>query len=426
MKKVKIHKKWKINRTKIKNFKNKYLIILILSLYIIIFIIIIKSFLIHNKDIESEEKIELYNIFPTSNVMYYRGEMVLKSKVINDSLANVSDRYKKDKNLERFLFKKYYYLPEYPDDPVIQGEIRQKFLEKISKIRKKTINKIDIIFLERTNPFGNNIPSVNNAIFYCEVLGCNEVRLKDHHTSRRWLLSNPVYIPKLNITIKKGPNVNCEDDNIMCIYRYWDILYPFILIPQIRIQYLKDEILKNLPSVNVDPDSIYIHIRGKDIFSYFPLRTYTQPPLCFYERIINKNNFKNIYIVSADKKNVVVDPLIKKYSNVVFQKHNFEYDISLLAHAFNVALSVSSFCISAIKFNDNLKNLYEFAQYRLSEMILHLHYNVYKMKMNFTIHSMRPSDEYASYMFAWRKSANQKKFMLESNCTYDFVIRKPL
>jgi hypothetical protein len=53
--------------------------------------------LIHNKDIEKEEKIELYNIFPTSDLMYYRGEMVLKSKVINDSLANVTDRYKKIK-----------------------------------------------------------------------------------------------------------------------------------------------------------------------------------------------------------------------------------------------------------------------------------------------------------------------------------------
>ncbi len=224
-----------------------------------------------------------------------------------------------------------------------------------------------------------------------------------------------------------GNNLNCDDDNVICqIYYIWNVFSPSIIKPQISTKYIKEEIIRNLPEVNIDPNDLYIHIRGGDIFDTYISPVYAQPPLCFYEKIIEHNKFKNIYILAMDKKNPVLDALINKHREIIFQQHDDEYDISLLVHAFNIVASTSSFVISSIKFNDNLKNLYEFAQYRLSEMILHLHYNVYKMKMNFTIHSMRPSDEYASYMFAWRKSANQKKFMLESNCTYDFVIRKPL
>ena len=78
--------------------------------------------------------------------------------------------------------------------------------------------------------------------------------------------------------------------------------------------------MRNLPKVNVDPDDLYIHIRGGDIFNSFnPCSTYAQPPLCFYEKIINKNKFKNIYIISVDRKNVVLNALLNKYNKIFFK-----------------------------------------------------------------------------------------------------------
>ena len=93
------------------------------------------------------------------------------------------------KNKEKEKFNKFYYLPEYSDDPEIQAVISKKLYEVISNIRNKKINKIDIIFVSRTNPFGNNVVCVNNAIFYSEVLGCNQIILKDHN-QRSWLIKN--------------------------------------------------------------------------------------------------------------------------------------------------------------------------------------------------------------------------------------------
>ena len=122
---------------------------------------------------------------PSKDEMYFKGEKVSKSKLIDDYLMNITDKYKYDKNEERQKFNFYYYLPEYSDDPDIQKVIRKKFYELISQKKKKTINKIDKIYLERNNPFGNNVPCINNAIFYCEVLGCNQIILRNVKKRRK-------------------------------------------------------------------------------------------------------------------------------------------------------------------------------------------------------------------------------------------------
>ena len=198
-----------------------------------------------------------------------------------------------------------------------------------------------------------------------------------------------------------------------------------MLKSEVRIQYAKEEILRNLPKVDVDPDDLYIHLRGGDVFRIAPVQTYAQPPLCFYETIINNTKFKNIYIIAKDKRNSVFHPLIKKYPNIIHQSNKLEHDISLLTHAYNLALSISSFSISSVKFNDNLKNLYEYDLIRLSEKFVFLHHDLYKYDIKYTIYSMKPSERYKSKMFNWIHSHRQRNLMLEDNCTYGFTIIKP-
>ena len=419
-KKIKFHKKNKKTKS-YKNSKKIFAILVLLLLYIILSQSSKDDINYSNKILNEDDELAIHS----NDKMYYKGELVLKSKFINDYLSRVSNRHNFDRNEERHYFYKYFYLPEYTDDPKIQSLIRKKFYEKIYKIKKKNISKIDTLLITKNNPFGNNIPCINNAIFYCEILGCNQVILQRHHEGRRWLITKPVYIEKLNITIKQGPSMDCHADNIICPYRYWDLLYPFIVKPEIRINYIKNEILSNLPSVTIDPNALYMHIRGGDIFTYFPVKTYSQPPFCFYERIIDTNKFSNIYIIAQDKRNVVYYALIKKYPNIIFEQHNFEHDLSILTHAYYLALSVSSFSISAIKFNDNLKKIWEYDMYRLSEMYKHLHHYLYKFDIKFQIFSMKPSDTYASKMFSWGKKAFQKGLMVDDNCTYDFTETKP-
>ena len=67
-----------------------------------------------------------------------------------------------------------------------------------------------------------------------------------------------------------------------------------------------------------------------------------------------------------DTTNVVINILTKKYKNVIHNINDFEYDLSLLSHAFYIALSVSTFVVSALKLNDNLKDIWEYDIMRLT------------------------------------------------------------
>ena len=196
-------------------------------------------------------------------------------------------------------------------------------------------------------------------------------------------------------------------------------------MPQIKTDILKFEIIKNLPYVKIERYSLYIHIRGGDAFINEPHSAYAQPPLCFYEKIINNNNFKNIYIISMDKENIIVSALMNKYKRIIYTKNKLEFDISLLVHAYYIVISVSSFSLSSIKLNDNLKDLWECDMIKLSEKIYFLHHHLFKFKIKYKIHTMRPSDRYISKMFLWKRSYEQIKLMFEEDCPNDFVITKP-
>jgi len=165
MKKVKTNKKWKTKKSRNKKETKKCLIIIpFLLLYVIIIPLIIIALIKRKRNLKLKEKIEKYFLSNSSDEMYYKGEKVSKSRLIDDYLVNITNKNKFEKNKEKEKFNKFYYLPEYSDDPEIQAVIRKKVYEVISNIRNKTINKIDTIFVNRANPFGNNIRMQSNNI----------------------------------------------------------------------------------------------------------------------------------------------------------------------------------------------------------------------------------------------------------------------
>ena len=406
-------------------FNKKSFPLIILLLFILILSLIISITIIYRRRNDDQDMPIRQKRKKLPGEIMYKGDWIFPSDLLNESLSRVSDKYINYKNDDIKRFNKYFYLEEYDEEPTIKNKLKNKLLEKISEKRKQNISQITTFFLSRNNPFGNNLNCINNAIFYCEILGCNKIILQENNIKRRWLIKNPVYIEKLNITIMQGPKVECNGTGILCCYETWDLLYPILIKPEIRTQYVKDEILRNLPNVTTKPNDLYMHIRGGDIFSYLPLNFYSQPPLCFYEKVINRNKYKNIYLISQDNLNVVVDPLIKKYPNIIFNKNDFETDISLLAHAYYIACSIGSFTLSAIKINNNLKEMYEYDIGRLPEKYIWLHPHLFKFDIKYKIYTMKPSSEYASEMFYWAKNDFQKQLMLNDKCPYDFTLTYP-
>ena len=150
-----------------------------------------------------------------------------------------------------------------------------------------------------------------------------------------------------------------------------------------RLSVLKEEIMSNVPKYKSDPNYLYIHIRSGDIFIKNINPNYSQPPLCFYQKIINENNFTNIFLLSNGHENPCVDTLLKLYQNIKFIHGSVEEAVSIIINIYNLVISFSTFILSLINLNDNLHNLYI--------------YNIidYKItKTNLAKHVMPPSSKY--------------------------------
>ena len=78
----------------------------------------------------------------------------------------------------------------------------------------------------------------------------------------------------------------------------------------------KKLILNNIPSYNAGFNDLYINIRSGDVFLNVIDRYYSQPPLCFYQKIINENKNNRISLLSNGHENPVVDELLKQYPKI--------------------------------------------------------------------------------------------------------------
>lgn len=152
---------------------------------------------------------------------------------------------------------------------------------------------------------------------------------------------------------------------------------------------------------------MFIHIRSGDIFIDHFSKHYSQPPLCFYQKIINNYKFENIFILSNGQENPVLDSLLKIYPNIKFTKGSIESDVSKILYAYNLVMSESTFIYNLILFNKNLKKLFVY------ELLRHVN----KTKSNLTIYKMYPSTKYVNVMkLKWKKTKEQLDLMINENC----------
>ena len=205
--------------------------------------------------------------------------------MIQDYLSKISDNIIYDKQKEQYYLNEYMNFSIYSNETSIKSYLRMKLLDYMSKLKKKNITKIDTFYLSSLYNFGNNLIAINNCIFYCEILGCHNIILDK--SQKNFFINETIILKESKITIRKDSDIKCNHDDIICLNeQFWYIFYQVIVLPEIRIHLLKNEILKNLPEVKIESDSLYIHIREGDIFLDKPLSVYAQPPFCFYDKII--------------------------------------------------------------------------------------------------------------------------------------------
>ena len=179
------------------------------------------------------------------------------------------------------------------NDSLILKE-RKSLLEFLSNNSNHKITKVDTLYLGINFHIGNQLILLGKAIFYCEILGCKRILLKND----KIFIKNKIYYEKYNITIEICNNYFFSDRQIVHDLSYNWLFYFSFIRPEIRVDILKEEILNNLPKLDINPDELFIHIRSGDIFkkSKETSEFYSQPPLCFYETILKSNRFGRIFI----------------------------------------------------------------------------------------------------------------------------------
>ena len=185
--------------------------------------------------------------------------------------------------------------------------IKKKILlSKIFKRSGRNINNISTLFINGKAHFGNYFIGINNAIIYCEILGCKKIIMEYNN---KIYINKTIFYNKRKFTIEPNQAFNYRDNNLVIL----NVLFFFngfrYLRNITRLRIFKKQLLNNLPKIKTHPNDLYIYIRGGDIFHHPPPKSgfnYYQPPLCFYEKILNEFKFRKVFIISQDKLKTVI------------------------------------------------------------------------------------------------------------------------
>jgi|SaaInlStandDraft_1057018.scaffolds.fasta_scaffold06627_7 hypothetical protein len=160
--------------------------------------------------------------------------------------------------------------------------------------------------------------------------------------------------------------------------------------------------IKNIPKL--DEKDIIIHIRSGDIFCVPPKHQgYIMPPLSFYKKILDNNNFNNIIIIAENKFNPIIDKILQLYPNIKFKIQSLKEDITLLLGSSNVVESFGTFTASLLLLSDNIKNIYK-PNYQVC-----LIKNIKKVNIIET-----DLDSYHKKLLPWKNTKKQREIMLNS------------
>ena len=218
-------------------------------------------------------------------------------------------RIKKKKNKEDLdiieIYNNSIDMPKNPDDPLIEKE-REIILNKYHLLNSEKNISITFDFLF---PFGNQLAVFNKMIFYCEIIKCKNIILPKKNNL---FINHTLYDKGYNMTIRvlDLPDRRAINPIRKLDFYFYYNFYNFKI--ENRLDLIKNEIVNNLPKIEINENDLVIHFRSDDIFynkdDSYHAPDYAQPPLCFYEKILNNYNFSKIYIISIDD---IYNPVIK-------------------------------------------------------------------------------------------------------------------
>jgi SAM-dependent methyltransferase len=186
-----------------------------------------------------------------------------------------------------------------------------------------------------------------------------------------------------------------------------------------KLNFLRNTIFNLVPYLEdktIGERTLVIHIRSGDVFSDLnahPL--YVQPPLSYYQKIIEYGNYQDIVVVTeADRLNPCIDELLSRY-HARLQTNSLEEDVNTILTAQHLVIGQGTFGDYLSMMSPNLQKLYcpffmNYSDDNLFHRAEELPCQTIFARLPFYIF---PNARTNKYEFeGWSNSPQQKKFML--------------
>lgn len=195
--------------------------------------------------------------------------------------------------------------------------------------------------------FGNNLTQLSNALYFAEKTS-SDMSYPEHSS-----IQNKVF------NFSKNSASFTTIDSI-----FWDD-FEHNLFNIKEADSNRRRILKKyfLPLIKYEkkhlPYDIVVHIRGGDICQPNPHLHYVQMPSSYFLKIFEKEKSQNILILSEDKRNPVIEVLLKSGFNCTFQSSEMREDINMILNAKKVIIGgISSFANNLLLCSENIEKIY--------------------------------------------------------------------
>ena len=213
-----------------------------------------------------------------NNSLY--SELKLNKREIDNYLSSISFKSSKEYINEKNLLENYLNLTILSKDPKDNSNdiAKNKLLTNLMDYNPY-ISQIKAVYIQKSHFFGNRMVMINNIMYFCEIFGWKNIYLNSEY---KWYIKQFIS-DKFNISLISDLQVKCSDINIWCLDLKAFFMFPRVIKFKVRLNKLKEEIIRNLPQIQTNINDLYIHIRSGDVFYGYVNRLYAQPPLCFYE-----------------------------------------------------------------------------------------------------------------------------------------------
>lgn len=298
---------------------------------------------------------------------------------------------------------------------------KKNLLQIISKYIRKNLTSVKSIFLKKRFHFGNQLIIIYRTLFFCKILGCKKLILNKRYI---WFIKNKIINRKDKISIEIKYEKDIKNNGIIKDKTWNFYYYRGYFKPEFNINIVSKEIKRNLPNIIISSNELYIYIRSGDIFLNPHIR-YSQPPLCFYKKVLDNFLFKKIYLIAENKKNPVINKLLKIFPNIIYNINTLKIDISYLVYAYNIVGGAeSTFLSNILRLNANLNCLWIFQLKSSNILNNYVKLNIININnlKKLKIYLMNTSHKYKQKMRDWKNDISQRNLMINEICPYNFKI----